>query len=78
MVEVEDRGIDICFSGDKSADLRTELGEADQDYTGERILEQEDASTDSESENDTPLRLPTELPHLSPEKSPQMLVKLQN
>ena len=63
----EDAGIDICFGGEQSADLRTELAEVDQDYNSTTISEQDNASTGSESEIEQSL---TELPHLSPEKSP--------
>ena len=68
MAELENR-VDDCFSGDQSANLRTELAEADQDYHGITVSDEDNASTSSESDNDTPPQAMNELPHLSPEKS---------
>ena len=69
MAELENRGVDDCFSGDQSANLKTELAEADQDYHGITVSDEDNASTSSESDNDTPPQAMNELPHLSPEKS---------
>ena len=69
-MDLEAEGVDDCFCGDQSADLRTKLAEADNDYNGVRVSEEDSASTGSVSETDTPLQSLTELPNLSPKKSP--------
>ena len=69
-MDLEAEGVDDCFCGDQSADRRTKLAEADNDYNGVRVSEEDSASTGSESETDTPLQSLTELPNLSPKKYP--------
>ena len=53
MADLEAGGVDDCFCGDQSADLRTKLAEADDDYNSVMVSEQDSASTGSESETVT-------------------------